>query len=156
MGTNLAVLLQHMQISGTEKTQTGKTASASPPPPPPPPPGNQSLEQTLLLIGDTDGDGKISEAEKEAMEEKFATVMAAIEKNMGASSSTSTSSKVETSENSMASISSILSSLGSVLSSDSSDQNSASLLAIIFSNGSITSKEDLQQLLLQSNVDLYA
>ncbi|MCX6647557.1 MAG: hypothetical protein NTY09_14535 [bacterium] len=151
VGSNLAILLQNMQLSGTDKTQAKKAA-----PPPPPPQKNQSLEQILLLIGDTDGDGKISEAEREAMEEKFASVMAAITDNMTSSSATSSSSDVEESDDSEASISSILESLGTSQSDELSDQSSASLLAIIFSNGTITSKEDLQQLLLQANVDLYA
>jgi hypothetical protein len=156
MGTNLAILLQRMQLPGTDTTtQTGKTASAAAPPPPPPP-RNRSLEQILLQIGDTNGDGKISEAERKAMEEKFASIMAAIEKAMTGSSTTTNTTDIGTSDDAEASISSILSSLGSYQSTDSTDQNSTNLLAIIFSNGSITSKEDLQQLLLQTNVDLYA
>jgi len=156
MGSNLAILLQRMTLPGSDTTtQTGKTASA-PPSPPPPPPRNQSLEQILLQIGDTNGDGKISEAERQAMEEKFAAIMAAIDKAMTGSDSTSDVSDVETSDDTEASISSILSGLGSYQSTDSTDRSSTNLLAIIFSNGEITSKEDLQQLLLQTNVDLYA
>ena len=147
LGTNLALILQNMQLQSANKTgavQAQKQPTA----------GGMTLDQILLKLADTNGDGKISKQERTALEEKLQAVMDAMENNAIASSSTTGTGSIDTSGG--VPISSILASLGSSQSSGSLDQSTANLLASLFSNGSTNSKDDLMVVLSQSNVDVYA